>query len=314
MRTARTGFLYAQPARIKEQPALSNVRARVKLEIMNRSSIRRILVPLDPSEYTKAATTLACSIAKQHDAQLEGLAVIDTPAVRSQVAPIDMMHWALVAEAVAAAEDCARSSMDEARKQFAETCDANGARHHESQINGLPASHVLEMSALYDLVVMGMETYFHHNIHGVGDSLAKVLDRTVTPVLAVPREAPESIERVVVAYDGSFAAARALRDFIEFAEPYELQVTVLSAHENEEHVQQLLNDATACLSAHGVGNVETVSSKKAALSALYEDGLIDGADLVVAGIHAQKFIKDAFVGSFVNQLIQRGDTALFLSH
>ncbi|MEM7012545.1 MAG: universal stress protein [Verrucomicrobiota bacterium] len=281
---------------------------------MKPSSIRRILVPLDPSEYTKAATSLACLVAKHHETQLEGLAVVDTPTVRAQVAPVDMMHWALVAEAVSAAESSARESMAEARRKFAQECEARGAWHHESQMDGLPASHVLQMSALHDLVVMGMQTHFHHEVHGVGDSLAKVLDRTVTPVLAVPRTPPEKIEHAVVAYDGSFAAARALRDFIEFAKPFDLRVTVLSAHENEDHVQQLLKQAVACFEAHGLTEVRTVASDKSAISALYEDGLIDGADLMVAGIHAQKFIKDAFVGSFVNELIQRGDTALYLSH
>jgi nucleotide-binding universal stress UspA family protein len=41
---------------------------------------------------------------------------------------------------------------------------------------------------------------------------------------------------------------------------------------------------------------------------------IDEADLVVTGIHARHILKDLFVGSFTRAMIDRGDTALFMSH
>ena len=281
---------------------------------MKASPIKRILVPLDPSEYTEAATQLACQVAKAHEAQIEGLCVIDTPAIRRDVAPADMMLWPAVIDAITAAEADAKAEMDAARSKFAATCDAEGAHHHETKITGLPASHILEMSTLYDLVVMGMRTYFHFETHGVCDSLAKVLDRTVTPVLAAPLGEATSFKRVIVTYDGSFSSGRALRDFADFAAPYDCEVTLFTAHASDDHAQQLLENAGACLNAHGITKIDNVATKKDPLDALYGEGLIDGADLVVAGVHSRKFLKDAFVGSFANQLIERGDTAVFFSH
>ncbi|MFT5465805.1 MAG: nucleotide-binding universal stress UspA family protein [Verrucomicrobiales bacterium] len=279
---------------------------------MKTSPIRRILVPLDASTYTDAATELACDVALKHEAGLEGLAAIDTPSIRREVAPADMMLWPAVIDAIGKAEHDCRASITSAREKFAAVCNSKGATHHETQIEGLPSNLILEVSAVYDLVVMGLRTYFHYEKHGVGDSLAKVLDRTASPVLAVPQSVGK-LERVLIAYDGSFSAGRALRDFAGFAQPFNFEVTLFTAHENEEQAEQLLARAGACLRAHEIG-FQTVTSKKPAMVSVYEDGLIDGADLVVAGIHARKFIKDAFVGSFTNQLIEREDTALFLSH
>ncbi len=40
---------------------------------------------------------------------------------------------------------------------------------------------------------------------------------------------------------------------------------------------------------------------------------IETSDLVVAGIHSRKFLKDIFVGSLTRQLIDYGHTPLLLS-
>lgn len=279
---------------------------------MKTSQIRRILVPLDASAYTDAATEIACDVALRHDASLEGLAVIDTPSIRREVAPADMMLWPAVIDAISKAEHDCRENITAAREKFAATANAKGATHHESQIEGLPSNLILEASAVFDLIVMGLRTYYHFEKHGVGDSLARVLDRTASPVIGVP-EGAGKIERVLIAYDGSFSAGRALRDFAGFAKPFDFEVTLFTAHEDDAQAEQLLDRAGACLRAHGI-DFRTATSKKPALDAVYEDGLIDGADLVVSGIHARKFIKDAFVGSFTNSLIEREDTAVFLSH
>ena len=281
---------------------------------MKTSPIRRILVPLDASPYTDAATSLACDVARKHAARLEGLAVVDTPSIRREVAPADMVMWPAVIDAITHAEAEIRERIHAARAKFAAACEAQGAQHHESEIEGIPATHILDHSSLHDLVVMGMRTYFHYEKHGVGDSLAKVLDRTVTPVLAVPRDPSPALRRVVIAFDGSFASARALRDFVGFAAPFDFEITLFAAHEVQKQAEQLLKHAGECLIAHGMTQYHKQISDDPALDAIYQNGLIDGSDLIVAGIHSRKFMKDAFVGSFVNQLIERGDTALFLSH
>ena len=43
--------------------------------------IKRILIPLDPSPYSKSALNLACIIAKVYNDELTGLVILDIPGI-----------------------------------------------------------------------------------------------------------------------------------------------------------------------------------------------------------------------------------------
>ena len=101
-----------------------------------------------------------------------------------------------------------------------------------------------------------------------------------------------------------------LHDFTALVQPYEPEVTVVVAEKSEDESSFLLNHATAFLRSHGINQVDTIASDDSI------EKVIDSqeADLIVAGIHSKKPIKDFFVGSLAKHLIKNGDTALFLSH
>lgn len=282
---------------------------------MNYRPIQRVLVPLDTSGYSKAATARACEIAKSHFAQVTGLAVLDTPDIVGSVVPGELGYWPLVEDTISQLTEFARERIAVARSDFAGTCEHNSVSHLESQLEGVPSNRILEASILYDLVVIGVRTFFHfESLEESGHSLSQLLGRTVTPVLAVPDDKEAAtFKKVVIAYDGSFSAGRALRDFIGFALPYDLQITIVTASKSEKQAEHLLNDAKACLLSHDIENVETLHIQGSTLSAV-DTRLINEADLVVTGIHSQHFMKDLFVGSFAREMIDRGNKALFLSH
>lgn len=279
------------------------------------SAIQRILVPLDPSEFTKATTHRACEAAKAHSAQIEGLAVVDVPGIRRDIAPADMIPWPVIYEAISRATHEAEDKIHEARNKFATACETQGVAHVEEEVKGVPSDLILDYAALFDLVVIGLRTFYHFQTRpeADGDSLAKILDRTVTPVLAVPAGDEKPLKRVLIAYDGSFGASRALRDFAAYAQPFDFEVTLFTADEDVARADAVQRHAAAYLRSHDLQNLEFAKTTKRPLAALENDHLKD-ADLIVAGIHSRRFFKDAFVGSFAKRLIEIGDTALFLSH
>ena len=75
----------------------------------------------------------------------------------------------------------------------------------------------------------------------------------------------------------------------------------------------LLRQAESFLAAHGIVHYRTELAASTSPDEIHEKYL-KSADLIVAGIHARRVFVDLFVGSFTNRLIDRGDTALFLSH
>ncbi|MCB1229323.1 MAG: universal stress protein [Verrucomicrobiae bacterium] len=278
-------------------------------------SIKRILTPLDISEFAEAAANRSCEVAARHQAELTGLAVLDSPGIRSSIAPADVSHWPLVQETVLRATSDARERIGEARQRFQKRCENAGLDHRESELEGVPADKILEASVLYDLVVMGLRTFFHFETQQApGDSLSAVLGRTVTPVLAVPQtDDGEPFQKAIITWDGSFSSGRAFRDFLGFAEPYELEISVLTAGEDTGQCELLLAEAGHYLRAHGVTDFQSIHADTASVDEVH-DAYLKDADLVVAGIHSRKFFRDLFVGSFTNHLIETGDKALFLSH
>jgi len=278
------------------------------------SPIRRILVPLDPSEYTQAATRQAGKLAREHYAQVEGLVVLDSPGIRSDIAPVEMVGWPMVYDYVRKAVDEAEEEVTRLKQRFAAYCDEHRVTHKEAEMEGVPTDMILKVASLFDLVVMGLRTFFHFETRqGPGESLSRILDRTVTPVLALPEREPEALRRVLITYDGSFSSARALRDCLDVVRPLDAELTVFAAAKEESHAKQLVRHAASYLRSHDVKKFETVTSTEPALDTVKRD-FVGKTDLIVAGIHAKRFFKDAFVGSFTNSLIEDGRTALLLSH
>ena len=279
-----------------------------------KPSLKRILVPLDPSKFARAATKTACRIAKDFDATVAGVAVLDSDGIRSDLVPGIGPYYPMMSEQIRTRVQHADKVVRECMDKFAKTCEEEGVKHQETEYDGVPAQKLLESSIFFDLIVTGIRTFFQFETleSDEGRTIDQLLDRTVTPVLAVPENGLEKLDRVMIAFDGSFGSARALHDFVQLAAVSSPEVTLVVAEKPEKESEFLLDQAAAFLQAHGVDKISKVASDVSAEDTI--EARIDDADLIVAGIHSRKLIKDLFVGSLVKYLIKRGDTALFLSH
>ena len=282
---------------------------------MQTSSIKKILVPLDLSPFADAATSCACSIARRHHSQVDGMVVLDIPEIMGMNTPFN--GWLLPDELKAEKQryDEAKQRIGDALKHFAATCEPRSVSHLEAEFQGVPADCILEAAALHDLVVMGLRTHFRPGTSGdVSDSLEQILLSPSAPILAIPNadEDPDKWSRVVVAFDGSPNACRALKEFTRFAQPYSFEVTILSSSKDKVHGEAVVKSAAAYLRAHQITQIETVVTD-GEIHKVIDDEYIDSSDLVVAGIHSKKFLKDFFVGSLARKLIDYGHTPLLLN-
>lgn len=279
--------------------------------------IKRVLVPLDPSMYADAATKTACRIAKKHDAEIAGVVVLDSSEITSSIVPNIGPYYPMMIEAVQKRKEHAGHILDDCMTRFADTCEKEGVRHFETKWEGLPVKKLLESSIFYDLVVIGLETFFHFETRrereNKGRSLDELLDQTVTPVLAVPAKGLEKFERALITFDGSLSSARALQDFSRLAQPFNFEITVFVAGKPKQEADFLLFEAKEFLRAHGLLNV-TVQQESRPIESCLEPEFLDSFDLIVAGVHSKRIIRDIFVGSFAKSLIQKGTKPIFLSH
>jgi nucleotide-binding universal stress UspA family protein len=271
--------------------------------------IKRILLPLDPSEYTKTATLFACNVAKRLDAEVSGMVVLDLPGIEHSVGPIPIGGSYYAEQVIAKKEVEAKARIAELIDEFAATCDRLGVRHCEFERQGVPGEKIVYEALYFDAVMMGMRTFFHFESNAkAGDSLCKVLDHSVTPVYAVPRTLPEDIFQrdsvnVLVAFDGSLPSARALQRFGQLALPNIMNITVLSSDKDAETAAFHTEQAANYLKSRGFDKVKTVVESDNIID-LIENKYLDQSDLFVVGAHSKRGLLDFFVGSLTEYLVE----------
>jgi len=278
-----------------------------------KSTIRRIIVPLDPSKYAESATEYACQVAKGHESAIAGLAVLDTPEIRSSALPSQYGYLEMIEESIDLHKKHAEEEIDKFENAFRDRCLKEDVIATEIEEEGVPFDLILEAATLFDLMVIGLRTFFHFETRtGDGELLSKILGRTSTPILAVPPES-KPLKKVLIAYDGSPASARAVRDFAVFAQPFEMEVDLFLADEDTGQLDFHANKLHLYLNDHDIPVSKIVRYGRSPLEAI-EQGLTEGYDLIVCGMHSKRPLHDFFVGSFANRLIEREESALFLSH
>jgi len=270
--------------------------------------IKRILVPLDASPYTETALDVSCAIARQHDAQLTGLVILDIPGIEKSVGPAPMGAYHYAEKLEEFKKQKATKHIEELLVKFEEKCQREGISHTQAQLQGSPSERILGESIYYDAVIVGLRTFFDfESSDGPGIPLDQLLDHTVTPFYGVPRNftlpSPGEKLKVLIAFDGSLPAARALQRFAHLALSEFVEVLLLTSTEHEDEAQYYLDQAQEYLQAHGITDVRQQWTQQGIIQAVEEE-YIDWASFFVIGAHSKKGLLDFFLGSLTKYLIQ----------
>ncbi len=276
--------------------------------------IKRILVPLDGSEFSRNATKHACDLAKCSDAEVIGLTVLDLLGATGQIAPIHAVALKAYHERIKEVKIDALKRIRYAMGHFREMCENARVRHSEHELQGIPSNCILNAAGYCDLVVMGLRTFFHGpGKQDLGSPLISMLERSVTPILAVPKHINAVPKTVLIAYDGSHQATRALHAVanLNLIRPFK-HAYLVTSNDYEMHRSFLLKQAAAYLRSHELSDLTLVDTDKDILTVVHED-YIEKVDLVALGVHASRPFKDFFVGSLAKSLIDYDHMPLLLA-
>jgi nucleotide-binding universal stress UspA family protein len=278
---------------------------------------RRIVVGLDGSEYSEGATRVACAAAEAFDGILVGVAVVDEPGIQASArgAGIGSYHYAsrVRDQRLTEAEERTGKLLDD----FEEICKSAKVRCELAHHHGVPFQAIIDESRYADLIVVGTRTNFHPDTSDeYGDTLRRLMQSGVCPVLAVPKDASLP-KRAVIAYDGSVYSARAMRQFVQLGSvrPDHGDVILLHVGEpskSEDHVQ--LVRAHKYIAGYGF-DVELVRRDG------HPDEIIEqvaeeyAPSMVVIGAYGRKgIIQNLFFGSTADRLIKNERFPLFVYH
>ena len=279
--------------------------------------IKRILLPLDKSDYTDAAIHFAIKMAKAHDAEITGLVVIDLPGIKDSIGPLPPGVSFYAKELEQSRIERNFQHVDELLEKFKQACANAHVRYRTGMDQGSPSKTITTKSLYYDVLIMGIQTYYEFDLEDKpGDSFADILGETITPVYAIPKDYfpphdPNERRKALFAFDGSMPAARAMQRFAQLANPINTEIYLLISHDSKSEAEKILGHAEKYLKVHGVNNIEKIYTGENIIRHISKNHL-DWPDTIVLGAHSKKGIFDFMSGSLTRFLTEEGTKPLFI--
>jgi nucleotide-binding universal stress UspA family protein len=279
--------------------------------------IRRILIPLDPSPYSESALHLGCIIAKVYNAEVTGLVILDIPGIEDSIGPIPIGGIHLAEKLEKEKKEEARQRIGHLTDKFRKKCEDEGVAYKEAQRQGSPSTQILNESIYYDLLIVGLRTYFHFETsEKYGSSLDKLLKQSVTPIYGVPENLhllvkPDRKIKVLMAFDGSPLAARAMQRFSLMITPDLYDITLLNSSDNQDEGEQILIRAEEYLNSHMITNIQKVWTNDNIIDVI-KNKYYEEMDGFVVGAHSRDGIFDFLVGSLTKFLVKSAQKPVFI--
>lgn len=281
-------------------------------------ALKDLIVHLDTTPRSSTQMELAVRLAVQHNAHLTGLHVIDVPSANYFYGAAMPFVPTNPEEIV----DRIRAETVEAAKpieaSFRECLRRNGIEGEWRQVEGLPHSTVALHARYADLCIVGQPD--RENPRDADAVTVSTIMTSGRPVLAVPfaGEFPTIGERVLVAWNASREAARALNDALPLLMNAK-QVTVLAINPQRGVGGQgnvPAADIALHLARHGLKTeaAHTVAKDIADGETLLSYAADIGADLIVAGAYGHSRARELVFGGVTRTLIAEMTAPVLFSH
>ncbi len=282
--------------------------------------LRTLLVGLatPPDEGTAplehdAAVCLGIDWAKRFDSLLVGVGVVNEPAIRGSVThPREGGYLSHLQS----------QWLHEAQRRVQAHLEAFAHRCAEAQVAcklledvGAPWQEILRDAQRYDLILLSQSGEFEGEV--AKHSLYEVLRACPRPVVVVPSPPPTSGQgEVIVAYDGSVQAARALQLFVGVGLAALGPIRVVTIHgESKVEAARIADRAVQYLSAHDIrATTSAIQSTASTADLLAETAAAGNAQLMVMGACGRSRIAEFFIGSVTTSMVERCPVPLFLYH
>ncbi|WP_456412062.1 universal stress protein [Oceanithermus sp.] len=264
--------------------------------------IRRVLLATDGSDPALAAERLAGWLAYKTEAVLEALYVRDIRLIRMP----ELMDWGAISVPVPVyhkeIEEVLTARAEAVLGRVRRETENAGVKVEPTIRTGVPYELIVEEARTADLVVLGRAGEASgHEATGLGSTTERVVRTSPTPVIVAALE-PQEPRRLLLAYDGSDAATRALHITAALAGSLSLPVAVLSVHDDAPRAESLAAEAAAYLEDHGlVAEILTAGGDpdERILEAEQPD------DLLAMGAFGKGLIRSLLLGSTAELVLRR---------
>lgn len=271
--------------------------------------IRRILLPVDTTDHSRAAARYAEDLARRHSATIYALGVVDVPGIErsSSTAGTGASHYA---------KDLRERRLDEARTNLGHFLDEIKQDLETRRVKVVcindagPVHEVIARRALRsDIVVMSREINFQFETQDKpGDTLFEMLHITTRLVMVVPDERRE-IRKVVFAHDLSVTCSRVLYMMVHLRPFPGSEYLIVHADREGTYDPEDFEDGVEYLSEHGIHAevvVRNLVPSKAILDVVQERE----ADAIVMGAYDAGKVRRMLFGSTAQKILEHSKVPL----
>jgi nucleotide-binding universal stress UspA family protein len=271
---------------------------------------RSMLVAVKPWGKQAETAEYAAALAQRCGLTVEGLSAIDA----ERLAPPESVPIGAGAFKVHRDEERLRAARQTAATRLGElqaACDGRGVVCRTSARDGDVAVVLASAAQGADLLLCGL----------AGEStslnratLTSILKNSPRPALAVPA-GTRLFDTVLVAYDRSYQAARALAALVFSGFAAGCSIHIVSLDEQVERAEEPAAIAQSYLSRHGIG----ASLRPAKLTAPAGRQILDeahnvGAGLIVMGAFGRTAAREFLFGSVTRSVLDAGSVAVLMDH
>ena len=277
--------------------------------------VKEILVCLEGSKSGSRAVDVAIDFGRELDAAIVGLAIVDEPDIRAGT-PTPIGGASFKAQRDEALVEDAHKRAKEWIDQFTLRCRAAEVLGLGTEVNGRPAATILREARRRDLTILGRQANFRFETDDDDwRTRDAVLRGAGKPVVIVPEERVAAGPAVLVAYDGTAAASRAMQSFAQSGLSEARQVHVLSVGDEGARAWELAERGCAIFRELGVAASEhhVVSLQSTADAILAERDKL-GAQLIVQGAYAHSRFSRLLWGSVTKEVLQKSPVPVFLHY
>ncbi len=284
--------------------------------------MKSILVAVDESPSSKSALNIGVALARIVGAKVKGLYVenvmrlLEWQPTELISAGIGFSSGAPHSRPTIEQVEVEKEFIAEAgrlEKSFVEVCKKFAVDHVFLTKRGKVHEIIEELARTVDMVVVGRrgKTY-PESSKEPGPVTEDLLRVTTRPVLVVPEDAKVN-NKILIAYDGSQNAQRALSVGASFAKLLNFDVKVVSVANDIDAAQKPLNEATAFLEPYklNVTNVVDFGSGMPWKAIIDQMNIFDPGLLVLGAFGENKFMEMIF-GSTTKQVLSEAKCPVLL--
>lgn len=276
--------------------------------------LRSILVGVDSSAYSTSAVELGIQWAQRWDAVLVGLGIVDAPTI-CKPQPVSLGATAYKVQRDESLLADAHHKVAQFLEHCTQRCAEAAVTCQVRQEVGSPSECLLLDAQQYDLMLLGQQTFFHFETQEKPDeTLHVVVKQSPCPVVAVPAMLPEG-RTVVVAYDGSLHATRALHMFQALGLDSAYDVHVMCVDAQQKRAACCAERAMAFLHGHNiVAQAHVLATSASPAHVILEQVQQLHASLLVMGAYGRSTLREFLGHSVTHTLLQESSVPLFLYH